>query len=236
MSEALDLGADRAPGGWTGSASPTASRSRWRTAGTRERSSPTSTGTTQRLAVRAVRRRVRPHDRQRRADAVGRDGRTRAPRATSTPLSTLRSCVPPRLVRRGPSSGVRRLPVPGRPLPDPHVLGRDGIGPSATPPPQVTSEGKQQMSQQTRPRAPPPGAGSTSPSRSSAGASCSNRRAPGRRPPAATRPAGPPRRRWPRLGHRRCRSSVPPETRSSRTWRCCSRSVSRSAWPRRPTA
>ena len=63
-----------------------------------------------------------------------------------------------------------------------------------------------------------------------------DRRTPRRGPAAAAGPAGPARRRRPGLGAASPPSSAPPATRSSRTWRCCSRSAWRSAWPRRPTA
>ncbi len=67
--------------------------------------------------------RLRPHHRQRGADAVGRGrGRRRrlAPRRTGQhPAPGL----PPRVEGRRSTARVRRVPLPRRPLPDPHVLG-----------------------------------------------------------------------------------------------------------------
>ena len=76
-----------------------------------------------RLAVRALLRRLRPDHRQRRADAVGR-GRGRHDRdpprrSAAHPAAGL----PPGLEGRREATRVRRVPLPRRPLPDPHVTG-----------------------------------------------------------------------------------------------------------------
>ena len=124
VAEALGLGADRAAWRLDRVRSPTASRSRSRTAGTRERSSPTSTGTTS--AARCTS--CSPASTASRSTAPSRplwgetaDASTarRLDAPVNTPLLVFRrvSCA------AGPSSGVRRLPLPGRPLPDPHVPG-----------------------------------------------------------------------------------------------------------------
>ena len=64
---------------------------------------------------------LRARHRQRRADAVGR-GRRRGDRPPARrPAQHPPPGLPPRLRGRRPAAGVRRLPLPRRPLPAPHV-------------------------------------------------------------------------------------------------------------------
>ena len=162
----------------------------------------------QRLAVRAVRRRLRPHDRQRRADAVGRDGgrEHRAPprRPVNTPLLVFRRVRAPRTVLWSTSSPATGATATRSTCPW-AVTGSVPVQHPAASHLRREAAGAQQK----RPRAPPPAQVQPRPHRSSAGASCSRSPRPGRSPPAATRPAGPARRRWPRLPSPP--SSAPPQ-------------------------
>ena len=188
-----------------------------------------------RLALRAVRRRLRPDHRHAPSRRCG----------ARPPTPTL--AAPPRRPGAHPAPGLPpRLAAPAAARSSTSSPATAATATRSTCPWAVT----------TSARAPPPKGTSSEHSRCVLGRRPPERRrfnlapapevrpqpdaadrgAAGRGPAAAARAARPARRRRPRLGHASPPSSAPPATRSSRTCRCCSPSASRSAWPRRPTA
>ena len=161
---------------------------------------------------------------------------TRAsPAGSTSPVAHPAPGLPPRLGRsRRPPARARRLPLPRRPLPAAHVPGQH----AAPGPPRHHTKGHDhehsrraaagdRAAEAVQPRAAPevrpqPHAARSRP--------CPSRRCCcGWASPTCSAPTA-------SAGTRSPPSSAPPATRSSPTCRCSSPSASRSAWPRRPTA
>ena len=116
--------ATRRPGGWTGSGSPTASRSRSRTAGTRRPPCPGSTGTTSAAPSTSSSRDIYGLTIDSAEQTLwGESADDAVAAAARRPAAHPPPRLPPRGQRRRPPDRVRRVPLPRRPLPDPHVSG-----------------------------------------------------------------------------------------------------------------